>query len=58
MQLLALTFFLILFSVAIMSIGVIMGRKPITGSCGGSSLGINNSCDICKNDVDACDKKY
>ena len=31
-----------------MSIGVIMGRKPIAGSCGGiANLGIEKECSIC-----------
>ncbi|KGK43366.1 ApbE family protein [Nitrincola sp. A-D6] len=39
-----------------MSVGVIMGRKPIAGSCGGmSSLGMETACDICGGDKEICD---
>lgn len=41
-----------------MAIGVILGRKPITGSCGGigAALGEKNyDCDICGGDPDKCD---
>lgn len=40
---------------AIMAVGVIMGRKPITGSCGGlSAIGMKESCDICGGNDDKC----
>ncbi len=39
-----------------MSVGVIMGRKPIAGSCGGmSSLGMVKECDICGGDKEICE---
>lgn len=39
-----------------MSIGVIMGRKPIAGSCGGiAALGIEKECSICGGDRQKCD---
>ena len=42
--------------VAAMAIGVIMGRKPISGSCGGmSALGMDVACDICKGDKTVCE---
>ncbi len=44
--------------VAIMSVGVLMGSKPISGSCGGmSALGMDVACDICKGDKTKCDKE-
>ncbi len=44
--------------VTAMSIGVIMGRKPIAGSCGGmSALGMEVACDICKGDKSKCEKE-
>jgi hypothetical protein len=43
--------------VAAMSIGVIMGREPIKGSCGGmSALGMDTACDICGGDAKRCEK--
>ena len=40
----------------IMSVGVIMGRKPITGSCGGmSALVMEVACDICGGDQTICE---
>lgn len=39
-----------------MSVGVLMGRKPISGSCGGmAALGMDVACDICKGDKAICD---
>lgn len=40
----------------LMSVGVIMGRKPIAGSCGGmSALGVDTACDICGGNTAKCD---
>lgn len=53
-----IAFFIILLVVCIMSIGVLMGRKPLKGSCGGlSSLGLKESCDICGGNDEACEKE-
>jgi hypothetical protein len=42
--------------ITLMSVGVIMGRKPISGSCGGmSALGMDVACDICKGDLSKCE---
>ena len=41
-----------------MSIGVIMGRKPIKGSCGGVGAALGEDdyiCEICGGDPDKCD---
>jgi len=39
-----------------MSVGVLLGRKPIAGSCGGmASLGMDTACDICGGDKTICD---
>lgn len=46
--------------VTIMAVGVIMGRKPITGSCGGvgAALGEKDySCEICGDDPAKCEAK-
>lgn len=41
-----------------MSVGVLCGRKPIKGSCGGmSSLGIDTACDICGGDTSKCEEE-
>ncbi|MEL0637238.1 MULTISPECIES: (Na+)-NQR maturation NqrM [Marinomonas] len=53
-----LAFALMLLLVAAMAIGVIMGRKPIAGSCGGmSALGMEVACDICGGDKGKCEKE-
>jgi hypothetical protein len=39
-----------------MSVGVLMGGKPIAGSCGGmANLGMDTACDICAGDKSICD---
>lgn len=44
------------FIILAMSVGVLMGRKPISGSCGGmATLGMDVACDICKGDKNICD---
>ena len=41
-----------------MAIGVIMGRPPIKGSCGGmGALGIDTACEICGGDPQRCDEE-
>ena len=42
--------------VALMAIGVLFGRKPIAGSCGGmKALGMEVECEICGGDAAKCD---
>ncbi len=54
--LLVLGFMLLL--VAAMAIGVIMGRKPIAGSCGGlNNLGMKEGCDICGGKDEVCEEE-
>ncbi|MEH6582854.1 MAG: (Na+)-NQR maturation NqrM [Halioglobus sp.] len=44
--------------IAGMAIGVIMGRPPIKGSCGGmGALGIDTACDLCGGDPQRCDEE-
>ena len=41
-----------------MAVGVLLGRKPISGSCGGvgAALGETDySCDICGGDIKKCE---
>ncbi|MGO2234156.1 (Na+)-NQR maturation NqrM [Marinomonas sp. UCMA 3892] len=53
-----LAFVLMLMLVAAMAVGVLMGRKPISGSCGGmSALGMEVACDICGGDKGKCEKE-
>lgn len=55
-----ITFGVLLFVVAAMSVGVIMGRKPIKGSCGGIGAALGEKdyvCEICGNDPAKCDEQ-
>lgn len=50
-----IAFVVMLLVVALMAVGVIAGRKPIAGSCGGiANLGIEKECGICGNDFSKC----
>ena len=41
-----------------MAVGVIAGRAPIKGSCGGmGALGIDTACDLCGGDPRRCDEE-
>ena len=43
---------------AAMAVGVIMGRAPIKGSCGGmGALGVDTACDLCGGDPKRCDEE-
>ena len=42
--------------IAAMAVGVMAGRAPIKGSCGGiGALGIDQSCDLCGGDRQRCE---
>ena len=44
--------------VAAMAVGVLAGRQPIKGSCGGiGATGIDQSCEICGGDPKRCDEE-
>tara|TARA_R110002072_G_scaffold4280_8_gene30250 strand:- start:24042 stop:24281 length:240 start_codon:yes stop_codon:yes gene_type:complete len=58
MEIFFIAFGVMLLLVLIMSVGVILGKKPISGSCGGmSALGMEVACDVCKGDKSKCDKE-
>jgi hypothetical protein len=44
--------------IAAMAVGVMAGRPPIKGSCGGmGALGIDTACEICGGDPRRCDEE-
>jgi len=56
METILLVFGVMLLLVAMMAIGVLMGGKPISGSCGGmSAIGMETACDVCGGDKAKCD---
>ena len=58
MSTMILAFVVLLFIIVAMSVGVLMGRKPITGSCGGlASVGIEGKCSICGDDPQKCEEE-
>lgn len=51
-----LAFLLMLALVAAMAVGVMFGRRPIAGSCGGmKALGMDVQCEICGGDRSRCE---
>jgi hypothetical protein len=55
MTTLILTFIIVLTIITLMSLGVIFGRQPIKGSCGGiKALGANAECELCGGDISKC----
>lgn len=57
MQILLITFVLIALVILIMSVGVIMGRKPVQGSCGGlNNIAGMDECELCGGDKNKCDE--
>lgn len=50
-----LVFFLLM--IGIMSVGVLMGRKPIAGSCGGLSAATREDCPICGGSPQKCEEE-
>lgn len=54
---LVLAFLFMLIIVAAMSVGVMMGRKPIAGSCGGmKALGLDTECEVCGGNPARCER--
>ncbi len=53
-----LVFAAMLLLIAAMAVGVLMGGKPIAGSCGGlNNLGLKDGCDICGGKDEECEKE-
>ena len=55
-----LFFSMLIFGLVIagMAVGVMAGRQPIKGSCGGmGALGIDTACEICGGDPKRCDEE-
>lgn len=53
-----MAFGFMLFIVTAMAVGVLMGRKPIAGSCGGlSTIGMKSACDVCGGNDEVCEKE-
>ena len=51
-----ISFIVFAFILTAMAVGVIAGREPIKGSCGGiGALGIDQSCEICGGDPQRCE---
>jgi len=58
MELFFIVFGVMLLLVSAMAVGVIFGKKPISGSCGGmSALGMEVACDVCGGDKTKCDNE-
>jgi len=58
MEMILVVFVFMLIVIALMAVGVLLGRKPITGSCGGmSAIGMETACDVCGGDKQKCDKE-
>ncbi|MGD9660734.1 MAG: (Na+)-NQR maturation NqrM [Porticoccaceae bacterium] len=54
-----ITLAVLLSIIAAMSVGVLMGRKPISGSCGGVGAALGEEeyiCDICGGDPNKCEE--
>lgn len=53
-----LSFVILLMVVAGMAIGVIKGRAPIAGTCGGlNNIGIDGACEICGGNPEKCESE-
>ncbi len=58
MALFAITLLVFCVVMAAMAVGVINGRAPIKGSCGGmGALGVDTACDICGGNPQRCDEE-
>lgn len=58
MTLFLMTILVIGMVIAAMAVGVMAGRPPIKGSCGGmGALGINAACEICGGNPQRCEQE-
>lgn len=60
MQTLIITFLVMLGFIAIMAVGVLFGRAPIKGSCGGVGQALGEKgyvCELCGNDPNKCEEE-
>jgi hypothetical protein len=52
----ALAFMLVIMGA--MAVGVIMGRRPIAGTCGGlNQLGLKDGCEVCGGKDEVCEEE-
>ena len=52
-----IAFAFMLLIMAAMAVGVILGRKPIAGSCGGlNRLGLKEGCEVCGGRDEVCEE--
>lgn len=57
METFLLTLALVVCLITAMAVGVIFGRKPIAGTCGGlNNMGDKGACDICGGNPNKCDE--
>lgn len=57
MTVLLVTFVFIALMILIMSVGVLFGRKPVQGSCGGlNKIDGMGECELCGGDRAKCDE--
>lgn len=58
MELFFMVFGVFAILIGLMAVGVMMGRRPISGSCGGIGRlnGEDSECAICGGDPDKCDE--
>ncbi len=58
MNIFIVTFVVMVLVIVGMAIGVLFGRSPIKGSCGGmQNLGMKGKCDICGGDTQKCEEE-
>jgi len=53
-----LAFFILALIMISMALGIIMGKSPLKGSCGGVGAALNEDnyvCDLCEGDKNKCD---